>query len=108
MEIQSAMNLIKAGEKLSSTQIDALAQFADLFVKVTLKDPSTSGIVREVNLHHHTAKACRKYGTECRFNFPKFPTYRTIIAVPSNIAYPSEEERKKKMKAHSQFLTGVK
>ena len=37
--------------------------------------------VSEVQVHHHT-KSCRKYGTNCRFNFPKFPTKETILAIP--------------------------
>ena len=38
-------------------------------------------IVEQVQIHHHT-KTCRKYGSKCRFNFPKFPSEQTIIAQP--------------------------
>ena len=38
-------------------------------------------MVEEVNKHHHT-KTCRKKFTECRFQFKKFPSRRTIIARP--------------------------
>ena len=100
-EIRNALNLIKPGDGLNSSQLDSLTKFADLFVSVSLKNPAISDIVKEVNVHHHTAKACRKYGTECRFNFPKFPIHRTIISVPSTIVYPCEEERKSKMKSHT-------
>ena len=39
-------------------------------------------IVKKVNQHKHT-KACRKYSTNCRFDFPKFPVWKTIIARPN-------------------------
>ena len=38
-------------------------------------------IAEEVNVHHHT-KTCRKYNETCRFNYPRFPSHKTIIAQP--------------------------
>ena len=37
-------------------------------------------IVKAVQIHHHT-KSCKKHGstTACRFRFPKFPMWRTIL-----------------------------
>ena len=35
--------------------------------------------VKEVNIHHHT-KSCRKYKTNCRFQFPRYPSAFHIIA----------------------------
>ena len=35
----------------------------------------------EVNKHSHTI-TCRKYGGTCRFNFPRFPSKKTVIAGP--------------------------
>ena len=107
-KIERALNLIKAGEELSVDQKQALTEFADLFISVSLKNPTTAEIVKEVNVHHHTTKACRKYGTACRFNFPRFPIHKTIISAPSNITYPEEKERNIKMKQHKDFLDGVK
>ena len=106
--IVEALNRIKAGESLDPCHRESLVQLADLFVSVSLKDPATFDIVKEVNVHHHTKRACKKYGTACRFNFPRFPTYRTIISTPSNIFYPDEKERKKMMNRHKNFLEGVK
>ena len=105
--IEKALNLIKEEKPLEDSHKLALTQFADLFVSVSLKNPATEKIVREVNVHHHTKKACQKYGTICRFHFPRFPTYKTILSAPSNIFYPEEVERKKKMKQHKDFLDGV-
>ena len=107
-KIEKAFGLIKGGEQLDDEQKQALTQFADLFVSVSLMNPATSSIVNEVNVHHHTKRACKKYGTNCRFNFPRFPIHRTIISAPSNITYPCETERKNKMKQHTIVLEGVK
>ena len=105
--IVQGLNLIKAGEKLEEHHQESLEQFADLFVSVSLKDPSTSSIVKVVNVHTHTKKSCQKYGTTCRFHFPRPPIYKTTISTPSNIKYPDEKERKEKMKKHTEFLEGV-
>ena len=35
--------------------------------------------VSEVNVHHHT-KTCRKHQTECRFDFPRYPSDYTLIS----------------------------
>ena len=106
--IIQALNLIKVEGQLSDNHYQSLVKFADLFVSVTLKNPETVSIVKEVNVHHHTARACRKYGTKCRFNFPRFPTYRTIISTPARIVYPEEEVRKEKVQRLSILLDGVK
>ena len=34
--------------------------------------------------YKHT-KACQKYSTKCRFDYPKFPIWKTIIAHPNKI-----------------------
>ena len=107
-DIETALNRIKAEEPLNDAQNHALSQFADLFISVSLKDPATSDIVKEVNVHHHTKKACQKYGSTCRFNFPRYPIHKTIISAPSKMVYPDEKERVKKMMRHSQLLDGVK
>ena len=36
-------------------------------------------MVMDVNIHNHT-KTCRKYSTDCRFIFPRYPSHFTIIA----------------------------
>ena len=36
-------------------------------------------MVKEVNTHHHT-KTCRKYKTDCRFKFPRYPSLFYIIS----------------------------
>ena len=38
--------------------------------------------IMEVQEHYH-AKSCRKYGTNCRYNIPRLPSPKTIIARPN-------------------------
>ena len=79
--------LIKAFEKirneeiLNKTERNVIADFADLFITCSLKDPKTKKIVEEVQIHHHT-HTCRKYCPKCRFYFPRFPSLKTIVSVP--------------------------
>ena len=54
------------------------------------------------------AKACKEYGTQCRFNFPKFPIHKTVISIPLNYAFDDEKEKTKKMKRYSQVLDAEK
>ena len=48
--------------------------------------------VTEVNVHHHT-KTCRKHETECRFEFPRYPSDFTLISqeMPSEVKKIEEE-----------------
>ena len=60
-------------------------------------------IVEEVNKHHHT-KTC-KPRPKCRFRFPKFPVWKTILVRP----YKSEfaEETEHYLKKYSETLKKV-
>ena len=110
-EIQNyneAKNLIRSRQKLSVHHKQAMEKVADLAVSVSLRNPAVSDIVKEVQVHRHTAKACRKYGTDCRFNFPKFPTCKTVISTPSNFAFESEEEKDSKMVRYTKVIKAVK
>ena len=106
--IVKALNLIKSEERLSLKQKQSLAKFADLFISCSLKNPDTVDIVKEVNIHHHTAKACKKYGGNCRFRFPRFPIHKTIISAPSYMMYDDIEEREEKMKRYTLMINAVK
>ena len=40
-----------------------------------------NALVKEVNCHNHT-KSCKKGLSTCHFNFPRFPSKKTLIATP--------------------------
>ena len=41
-------------------------------------------IVSKCNIHRDT-KSCRKYQTKCRYGFPRYPMWRTIISRPLDV-----------------------
>ena len=49
-------------------------------------------IAKIVNKHKHN-RTCRKYNTKCRFNYPKYPSTRTIITQSSEILYENESNK---------------
>ena len=65
-------------------------------------DEKLDKIVSEVQRHRHT-RTCRKYGRNCRFSFPKFPSKETLLArpLPDDM---DEEEKKETMKEYSKIL----
>ena len=57
--------------------------------------------VKESNVHRHT-DSCRKYGTACRYDFPRFFTDETIIA--KELSKDLTEEEKKDLFAKQQLI----
>ena len=53
-------------------------------------DRNLNDIAKKVQVHKHT-KSCQRGGKICRFDFPKLPSEKTLIAKPL-----SEEEKGKK------------
>ena len=56
-------------------------------------DAELSKLVKEVNFHHKHTDSCRKRGTECRFDFPKLPSLRTIVAKPPDPDLSDENQQ---------------
>ena len=83
-------------EKPSEVQYEVLQDFHDLFISCSTKSPGGK-IASEVNKHHHThtcrKHGTRKHGTECRFDFPRLVSPRTVLSVPIQILYPDIKER---------------
>ena len=91
---------IKNSDGCSNMTDEELVEFIDKYVTCELpeEDNEMHDKVKEVQTHHHT-KTCRKYDTTCRFNYPKWPSLRTIIAKP--IADDFSDEERKEMKKKS-------
>ena len=77
--------------------LESLQNFIDEMITCSLKDPSTYTLVKSVQQHKHFSQSCYTRGSNCRFNFPKFPCIKTIIAIPSNIKYSHNEELESEM-----------
>ena len=97
--ISEAFKKFRNGEDLEGEET-AIIKFIDQFTTVSLcADEVGKEVVRivsEVNTHHHT-KTCRKGHPKCRFRYPKFPIWRTILVKP----YPKcefDEEKDNNLK----------
>ena len=63
--------------------------------------------MKEVNVHKHT-KSCTKGNIHCRFNFPKFPSNRTLIANPLSEEDLGKELYTEKLNKATDILDKVK
>ena len=72
--------------KLTKETKDEYIRYVDQVIKANLPDPEHDvdlfNLVRTYQIHSHS-RSCRKYkNVECRYNFGKFFTNRTIISEP--------------------------
>ena len=104
--ICEAFNNIREDEEITDLHKEVLSEFADLFISCSLKNPRTKHIVEVVQRHNHT-KACRKYGTKCRFYYPRFPSLKTIVSVPFNKLGGSEKDQTEKLEKSKALLNKV-
>ena len=107
--ITEAFKKFRNGEDLEDEE-SAIIEFIDQFTTVSLcADEVGKEVVRivsEVNTHHHT-KTCRKGHPKCRFRYPKFPIWKTILVKP----YPKcefDEEKDNNLKYYAETLAKVK
>ena len=70
------------------------------------EDEVLNELVKDLNVHRHT-KSCRKYGTICRFHFPKLPSDETLIASPLPDEL-DEDEKQQKLESAKELLDKVK
>ena len=109
--LSAAFKKFQSKEDLLEHEERAVITFADRFTTCTLNKHSLASrtddktlkertadvidIVTKVNLHKHT-KSCRKYASVCRFRFPKFPMWRTILSKPLPALGEEGKQRKEK------------
>ena len=92
--------------------LEKVPELIDFWTSCSLDtgDEDLNNTVKEVNVHHHT-KSCQKKGF-CRFNFPRLPSKRTIIATPLEMPENETTEEKKlrteKLTRASKLLSMVK
>ena len=96
---------------LTQDSIEEFTKFVDNNVQAYLPtssdNPKLHDVVKTYQLHRHS-KSCKKYkGSACRYNFGKYFTDHTIIAVPisENIEV---QERAEKLAKRSYILSKVK
>ena len=105
--IKRAFESIKNDNLLTHEEENALTNFIDKHVSCDRYNPLSADITNKVNVHRHS-RTCRKHGTSCRFNFPRYPTLKTIISVPVRVLEKDEKKRKEILKQNNDLLNKVK
>ena len=111
--LKTAMDKLRKQGRLTSKDKDVLSKFVDSFVTCSLKDDDIAQIVSDVQRHSHKGNwekktGCYKKGRNCRFNFPRFPSKKTIIAQPLLKEGMSEREFLEKKRKIKKILQDVK
>ena len=65
-----------------------------------LKPLDVTNLIQKCYIHSHT-KTCKKYSSECRFHFPKFPLWKTMLSKPLRFSKEENEEEIKLLKKKS-------
>ena len=76
-------------------ETSAMEAFVNEFVTCSLRNPTTRKIATTVQRHHHTF-SCRKRSSKCRFNFPRFPSLYTQVAIPLRLRFGEDDEEGKR------------
>ena len=106
--IKNIFQNIKLNKNFNEEETSVLEKFIDTFISCSLNTEQVSKIAKEVQIHHHT-KTCRKYGSKCRFNFPRFPSIKTIIAQPLSMDdFSTEKEFEAELCNLEKVLENVK
>ena len=101
--LQNVMSKLKVSSILSEDDKDVAANFVDAFVTCSLDIDALTDTVKEVQTHSHTP-TCSKHNTICRFGYPRFPSYKTLIAQPLNKKDFTESGYKKENKRLKDIL----
>ena len=106
--LQSALETVRQDKLPSNEEASAIEAYIDMVATCSLRIPETKQIAEQVNCHHHT-KTCNKRGEEnCRFHFPRFPSLKTIFAVPLRLKFTDEEKYKAMKSRIKNALSKVK
>ena len=93
----------------NSSDLNLLTNVVDHWISVSLKDPFTKQLAVNLNTHHCFKKSCLKRSEFCKYNFPRFPSLRSLIAIPARIKYPENTEKmEKSIKKATEIKTKVK
>ena len=89
------LNILRMERRLSVQDKKVVESFIDYYISCSLENDIKSKVL-DVQWHKHLKRKCQKKG-KCHYNFPRFPTWKTIISskLPDNL---SEEEKENKYK----------
>ena len=79
------------GNEFDDAPVKLIGHFINQWISCSLDtgDKNLNDLVKKVNVHKQT-KSCQRGNKICRFDFPKLPSNRTLIAKP----LPEEEKGK--------------
>lgn len=120
--LEKAFKSLRQNEELPEEEKQSLIKFAEKFTTCTLngskatehldneEDIENQGrqiiqIVKQCQIHHHT-KTCKKRDGNCRFNFPKFPMWKTILA--GGVSSQTPEDREESISKNHSTLQRVR
>ena len=88
---------------------EKVAEMIDTWISCSLDtgNKELDKLVAEVNVHGHTNSCQKGKQAGCRFNFPKLPSRRTLIAYPISPDL-DDEEKKIELKRSKDILNKVK
>ena len=88
---------------------EKVSEMIDTWISCSLDtgDKELDKLVAEVNVHGHTNSCQKGKQIGCRFNYPKLPSKRTLIAYPISPDL-NDEEKKKELKRSKAILIKVK
>ena len=121
-DLEDAFKNLRHRKPLTKSQENAMVNFVDRTVTCTTNPEmaakmmsSSEGecgdkvvdIVSDCMVHHHT-KTCRKYDSTCRFRYPKYPMWETIITGNEVIEEEDAEKKKERRDRNEKVLEKVR
>ena len=110
--IKSTFKKFRNGQDITDEEETSIINFVDQFTTVSLNPGEVRADlvekVEKVNKHHHTTTC--KSQPKCRFRYPKFPIWKTVLVKPYETEFPEEKAHymKKYEGTEGQIFTDVK
>ena len=121
--LENAFKALRHNSELTAEEESSLIKFADKFTTCTLNHEKAAEhlddeeevekqgkqiikIVKECQVHHHTKTCKKKGGQQCRFNFPKYPIWKTVLS--HGVEGETLEDREERSLKHQKILRLVR
>ena len=119
--LEKAFQSLRLNSELSEREEKSLIQLTDKFTTCTLNAEMAKQHIdedahesegrkivanaRDCQIHHHT-QTCSKRGGKCRFNYPKLPMWKTVLAY--GVKGDTLEDRDNLTKRHEKIIKVVR
>jgi len=101
------LNILRMERRLSVQDKKVVESFIDYYISCSLENDIKSKVL-DVQWHKHLKRKCQKKG-KCHYNFPRFPTWKTIISskLPDNLSEEEKENKYKKAESIKQKVANL-